>query len=218
MSDDRPGIEFVEPDDVRDGDPDLLDTAPQRRPGTIWIVVGVLAVIVLAAVTVVGFRHASTAGHLSGETVTPRPTVPPVPPVLVPTTTPTASVRQWEGVAGTTARSVCAPCAVSEAPAGVQVTVRRALRTVSRLSAVVLDGHAALIVSALLTNGVELVAVLTPASVEPDPTTFGIPPPLGVQSQRNGNDRLVVVIGGNVDAVALLGRPAVQHWLATLHR
>ena len=218
MSDDEPGIEFIETDGAQDGDTDLLDTAPKRRRSTTLIMVAVLAVIVLAAVTTVSLRHASTGGQLSVETATPRRTVPALPPVLVPTTTPTASVHQWEGVAGTTARSVCAPCAVSEAPAGVQVTARRALRTVSRLRALVLDDHTALVVSALLTDGVQLVAVVTPASVEPDPTTFGVPPPLGVQSQGNGKDRLVVVIGGTVDAVAVLGRPAVQRWLGGLHR
>ena len=218
MPDDRPGIAFIETDDAQDTDTDLLDTAPPRRRSTTLIMVAVLAAVVLAAVAIVGLRHASTAAHGGRDTLTPHPTVPAAPPVLGPTTTPTASVRQWEGVAGTTARSVCPPCAVSEAPAGVQITSRRALGTVSRLRAVVLDDHAVLIVSALLTNGVQLVAVLTPESIKPDPTTFGVPPPLGVQSQRNGNDRLVVVIGGTVDAVALLGRPAVQRWLAALHR
>lgn len=215
MSDNDPGLEFIETDNAHGDDTDLLDTAPIQRRRTNLIVVAVLVAALLAAVAVVDHRGTSTAGQ---PTVTPRPTASTPPPILLPTTAPTASVRQWATVAETTARSVCAHCAVGNAPSSVQVAARRALRTVSRCQAVVLDGHAALVVSALLTNGVQLVAVLTPASVEPDPTTFGVPPPLGVQSQRNGTDRLIVVIGGNVDAVALLARAAVQRWLATLHR
>ena len=215
MSDDEPGIEFLETDAAPGSDGDFLDTAPSRRRSTILIAVAVLAATTLGVVTAVGSRHASTAGQPA---VTPRPTASALPPILLPTATPTASVRQWEGVAGTTARSVCAPCAVGDAPASVQAAARRALPTVIRLRALVLNGHAALIVSALLIGGVQLVAVLTPVSVVADPTTFGVPPPLGVQTQRNGKDRLVVVIGGNADAVSLLGRPAVQAWLAALHR
>lgn len=215
MSDDEAGIEFLETDAAPGSDGDFLDTAPRRRRSTILIAVIFLVAAALGVGAAVGSRHASTAGQ---PTVSSRSTASASPPILLPTATPTASVRQWEGVAGTTARSVCASCAVADAPTSVSRAARRALQTVSRLRALVLDGHEALVVSALLIDGIQLVAVLTPPSVVPDPTTFGIPPPLGVQSQRNGKDRLVVVIGGNADAVSLLGQPAVQSWLAALHR
>ncbi|WP_375481699.1 hypothetical protein [uncultured Jatrophihabitans sp.] len=218
MSDDEPGIEFVDADDAQDGETDLLDTAPVGRRRGVLTAVAVLVAAVLVVVGVVTTRHASTDAHPADPTVTARPSAPAPPPIELPTTTPRPSVRQWEGVAGTAARSVCASCAVDDAPAGVETAARRALRTVSRFRAVVLDRHQALVVSVLLADGSELAAVLTPPSVIPDPTTFGVPPPLGVQSQRNRGDRLVVVIGGNVHAVGLLARPAVQRWLAALHR
>ena len=72
-------------------------------------------------------------------------------------------------------------------------------------------------VGALYRDGALLLAVVTPRGQPITATRLDIAPPIGVQTQRNGSDRLVAVVSGSKDAVALLGRPSVQRWLASLH-
>lgn len=72
------------------------------------------------------------------------------------------------------------------------------------------------LVAALMPDGVQLLAVVSRPGYAIVPTALQIIPPLAVQTQPNGPDRLTAIISGTPDAVALLARPSVQRWLAAL--
>ena len=160
-------------------------------------------------------QHLTTGPHTAAPTPTGHgPSTPPAPSAAStpPDDYPEGPLKRAEilACAGST------QCTVGNSDAAGLRAARRALGSAVSVQVRTVRPRPALIVTAVGSDGARLFVLVTGPAQTIDGTALGIRPPVGITEETTSSFRLVTVASGTEKSIALLSRPAVQAWLATL--
>lgn len=210
-------VHFVEPDLLDLGPEDILEAGPSSQVQR-WTMHGAVALVTIV-VAVIAWRDLTHGPSAPPSQVTApkiRVSTTMRQPPFAPSPLPAASLRTTLQLAVAQICTTATPCTVRANARGPVLRAHHALGPLRELEVRDIDKHRARIVAAATSDGGELIALAVHRNVKIDPALLRLPSPVGAQYQFNARTRLVVVVTGTPDVVALLARSKVQNWLAEL--